>query len=55
MQPFLFDVWPTKLGLRGLAVEDAVWCGVCRLRPDPIAVDFLDQSNGVPAPTTPSG
>ena len=28
--------------LRGLAIEDAVWCGVCHPRPDPIPVEFLD-------------
>ena len=45
-QAFLFAAWPTAAGLRGLAIEDAVWCGVCHPRPDPIPVDFLD----VPAP-----
>ena len=39
---FLFAAWPTAAGLRGLAIEDAVWCGVCHPRPDPIPVDFLD-------------
>jgi hypothetical protein len=39
---FLFAAWPTAAGLRGLAIEDAIWCGVCHPRPDPISVDFLD-------------
>jgi len=32
----------TAAGLRGLAIEDAVWCGVCHPRPEPIPVEFLD-------------
>jgi hypothetical protein len=47
-QAFLFDVWRTSLGLRGLAIDDALWCGVCRPRPEPISVEFLD----VPGPST---
>ncbi|MCA1645581.1 MAG: hypothetical protein LC797_08990 [Chloroflexi bacterium] len=42
-QAFLFAAWPTAVGLRGLAIEDAVfWCGVWHPRPDPISVDFRD-------------
>ena len=40
-QAFLFAAWPTGSGLRGLAIEDAVWCGVCHPRENPIDVDFL--------------
>ena len=40
-QAFLFAAWPTSSGLRGLAIEDAVWCGVCHPRENPIQVDFL--------------
>jgi hypothetical protein len=42
-QAFLFAAWPTKAGLRGLGVEDALWCGVCHLRSDPVPLDFLDS------------
>jgi hypothetical protein len=38
----LFGAWPTAAGLRGLGIEDALWCGVCHPRPDPVALDFLD-------------
>jgi len=41
-QAFLFAAWPTADGLRGLAIEDALWCGVCHPRPDAIPMDFLD-------------
>ncbi len=45
-QAFLFAAWPTAAGLRGLAIEDALWCGVCHPKPDAIPLDFLE----VPAP-----
>ena len=41
-QAFLFAAWPTAAGLRALAIEDALWCGVCHPRPDPIPAEFLD-------------
>ncbi len=40
-QPFLFQVWEDENRLRGLAVEDALWCGVCRPRREPIDVSCL--------------
>ena len=40
-RPFLFEAWETADGLRGLAVEDALHCGVCRTRRDPVTLDFL--------------
>jgi hypothetical protein len=41
---FLFEVWQDGNHLRALAVQDALYCGVCQLRPDPIDVDFLVQN-----------
>lgn len=38
---FLFDTWQTPSGLKGLAVDDAIHCGVCRPHPDPVELDFL--------------
>jgi hypothetical protein len=38
---FLFEAWSDHDELRGLVVEDALHCGVCKVRPDPIALDFL--------------
>ncbi len=40
-RPFLFEAWDTEQGLRGLAIEDALHCGVCTPRPDPVPLDFL--------------
>jgi hypothetical protein len=40
---FLLQVWLDGAGLRGLAVADALWCGICLVRPDPIDVDFLKK------------
>jgi hypothetical protein len=42
-QAYLFAAWPTPGGLRGLGIEDAVWCGVCHPRPDPIDLEFLES------------
>lgn len=33
---FLFETWEDGAVLRGLAVEDALWCGACKPRPDPM-------------------
>jgi hypothetical protein len=41
-QAFLFAAWQTESGLRGLGIEDALWCGVCRPRPEAVALEFLD-------------
>ena len=27
--------------LKGLALDDALYCGVCQPRPEPISLDFL--------------
>jgi hypothetical protein len=40
---FLFEAWDDGGHLRALAVEDALWCGVCKVRPDPIDADFLKK------------
>ncbi len=38
---FLFTTWEDAGKLKGLAVEDAIHCGVCKLRPQPIDTEFL--------------
>ena len=40
---FLLEVWQDGEHLRALAVQDALYCGVCQLHPDPIDVDFMLQ------------
>ncbi len=40
-RPFLFVVWQDENQERGLAVEDALWCGVCKVHPEPIDTNFL--------------
>jgi hypothetical protein len=39
--PFLFEAWDQGGSLRGLAVEDALHCGVCNVRAEPVDVEFL--------------
>ena len=39
--PFLFEAWDQSGTLRGLAVEDALHCGVCNVKAEPIDVEFL--------------
>ncbi|ABW13736.1 hypothetical protein Franean1_4352 [Parafrankia sp. EAN1pec] len=46
--PFLLEAFATSRGLEGLAVDEAISCGVCRPAPEPIKLDFLDP--GAPAP-----
>lgn len=41
---FLFEAWERAGALEGLAVEDALHCGVCRTRPEPVPLDFLRGS-----------
>jgi hypothetical protein len=40
--PYLTVVYRGARGLEGLAVENALWCGVCRPRPEPVPLDFLE-------------
>ena len=42
-RPFLLQAWPDGPELRGLAVEDALHCGVCKPRPEPVNLDSLRQ------------
>ena len=42
-RPFLFETWQDGDTLRGLAVEDALFCGVCKARPEPVTLDSLRQ------------
>lgn len=42
-RPYLTVVYPGARGLEGLAVEGALWCGVCRPHPRPVRLDFLDR------------
>jgi hypothetical protein len=40
-RPFLFEAWEQDGELHGLVVADALHCGVCKVRADPISVEFL--------------
>jgi hypothetical protein len=39
----VLEVYPADGTLYGLAVEDALYCGVCKPRPEPVRMDFLDE------------
>lgn len=41
-QAFVLEVYPGEATLYGLAVEDALYCGVCKVKPDPVPMEFLD-------------
>jgi hypothetical protein len=45
-KPFLFDTWDDGGRLRALGIEDALHCGVCKPRPDPVDADFLKREQG---------
>jgi hypothetical protein len=38
---YLIAVFPGARELKGLGVDDALYCGVCQPRPDPISLEFL--------------
>lgn len=42
--PFILEVYnaKTKEHVQALVVEDALYCGVCRPRPEPISLEELD-------------
>jgi hypothetical protein len=41
-QPFVLELFRGKEHTRALVVEDALWCGACSPRPDPIDLPELD-------------
>ena len=43
-RPFLFEAWQSGEQLRGLAVEDALHCGVCKPHPEPVSLVSLIQA-----------
>jgi hypothetical protein len=45
-RPFLLQVWENNGRLMGLAVEDALHCGVCSVQPQPVDVEFLRPREG---------
>jgi hypothetical protein len=40
--PFVLEVYPADGTLYGLAVEDALYCGVCKPKAEPVRMDFLE-------------
>jgi hypothetical protein len=43
LQAFVLEVYPADGTLYGLAVEDALYCGVCKPKSEPVRMEFLDQ------------
>jgi hypothetical protein len=43
MMPYLLQAFQTKVGLRGLVVDQAIHCGVCRPKPEPVRLEFLED------------
>ncbi len=41
--PYLLQTFQTSRGLEGLVVDETVHCGVCRPKPDPVQLDFLER------------
>lgn len=37
MMPYLLQTFQSRVGLRGLVVDQAIHCGVCRPKPEPSA------------------
>jgi hypothetical protein len=51
IHPFVLEVYESGGTHYGLAVEDAIHCGVCKPKPDPVLMEFLDTA---PTPRPPS-
>ena len=43
---FLFEAWEDNGTLRGLAVDNALFCNVCEPRAEPIDMNFLKKDKG---------
>jgi hypothetical protein len=43
IHPFVLEVYESGGTHYGLAVEDAIHCGVCKPKPDPVLMEFLDE------------
>ena len=41
--PFILEAYTAKAGLSGLVVDNAVHCGICRPKPEPVRLDFLEK------------
>jgi hypothetical protein len=42
--PFFLDVFPSNGRLLGLALDDALYCGVCQPKPEPVPMEFLEKT-----------
>jgi hypothetical protein len=42
MQPFILELFKTTDVTRSLVVEDALFCGACKPRPEPVELPELD-------------
>ena len=38
---FILEIFGGSQDLKGLALDDALYCGICQPRPEPISLDFL--------------
>jgi hypothetical protein len=41
--PYLLQTFLVKNGLHGLVVDEAIYCGVCRPKPEPVRLEFLER------------
>jgi Uncharacterized protein conserved in archaea (DUF2180) len=41
--PFVLELFKTQDVTHALVVEDALYCGACRPRPDPLSLPELDE------------
>lgn len=41
--PYLLQAFQGKEGLVGLVVDETIHCGVCRPKPEPVRLDFLER------------
>ena len=48
-KPFLFETWEDAGKLRALAVDEAIHCGICRPKPEPVDADFLRRDSTKPS------
>jgi hypothetical protein len=41
--PYLLQTFLSKNALHGLVVDEAIYCGVCRPKPEPVRLEFLER------------
>jgi hypothetical protein len=42
--PFVLEVYPSNGQLLGLALDNALYCGICQPKREPVRMEFLEKT-----------